>query len=87
MMFVRVIFAAALAVTGTAVSAQDAAQPAPAQPVKEKKICRAETSTGSIMAKRVCRTKAEWSAINEQNERHTDAFRDRPHGTGGRGVE
>ena len=62
--------------------AQDAPAADPAAPVKEKKICRAETATGSIMAKRVCRTKAEWARVAEQNERENQRFRDRPSGTG-----
>ena len=32
-------------------------------PVKEKKICRAAVQTGSILARRVCRTKKEWDEI------------------------
>jgi hypothetical protein len=62
--------------------AQDAPAADPATPVKEKKICRAETATGSVMAKRVCRTKAEWARLREQNERQNEAFRDRPRGAG-----
>ena len=78
----RVLVAVALVATGTAALAQDAAHPAPAEQVKEKKICRAEGSTGSIMTKRVCRTKAEWARIAEQNERDNQRFRDRPTGVG-----
>ena len=33
----------------------------------EKKICRREATTGSIMARPVCRTKAEWTQIDTQN--------------------
>lgn len=78
LMLVRVLVAAALAAIGTAAVAQSASP----EPATEKKICRAETSTGSIMAKRVCRTKAEWARIAEQNERENQRFRDRPSGTG-----
>lgn len=35
----------------------------PAEPAKEKTICRKAVATGSIMSKRVCKTKAEWDAI------------------------
>lgn len=62
--------------------AQDAPAADPAVPVKEKKICRAETATGSVMARRVCRTKAEWARLKELNERQNEAFRDRPRGGG-----
>ncbi|MEY2944227.1 MAG: hypothetical protein RLY97_2241 [Pseudomonadota bacterium] len=34
---------------------------------KEKKICRADVNTGSIMPKRTCHTKAEWEALDRQN--------------------
>jgi hypothetical protein len=35
--------------------------PAPAKPVKEKKICKTEDSDpGSHMVRRICKTQAEW---------------------------
>ena len=62
----------ALMIGASAISAQ--AQPAPAvpaqpgaAPVKEKKICRTEESTGSIMIKRICHTQAEWNALSQAN--------------------
>ena len=51
------------------------AQPAPA-PVKEKKICVTDTSTGSIMPKRICHTQAEWNAINGANKGTIGDLRD-----------
>ncbi len=51
----------------------------------DKKICRREESTGSIMpGKRTCHTLAEWRQIDEANEKANDAFRNgRPNtGTG-----
>jgi Ni/Co efflux regulator RcnB len=37
----------------------------PADPDANKEICKAQTSTGSRLAKKkVCRTKAEWDEIN-----------------------
>jgi hypothetical protein len=57
-------FLASAAVQGEPPAA--AAPAAPAAPVKEKKICRSEEVTGSIMPKRVCRTKAEWDAYQVQ---------------------
>jgi hypothetical protein len=47
---------------------------APAAPVKEKKTCRVEASTGSMMAKRTCHTAAEWAAIDRANPGVTDAM-------------
>lgn len=41
--------------------------PATDAPKPEKKICRREVTTGSIMARPVCRTKAEWMQIDNQN--------------------
>jgi hypothetical protein len=38
------------------------------KPPKEKKICRRETVTGSIVGfKSVCHTKAEWDSIDASN--------------------
>jgi hypothetical protein len=62
---------------GTAVQAQDAqdaqnaatgATPA-AAPAKEKLVCRREEETGSVVAKRVCHTKAEWAAMDAEADR------------------
>jgi hypothetical protein len=45
------------------------------QPVKERKICRAgELATGSIMPKRVCRTKEEWAALEEAHKAETERY-------------
>ena len=59
-------------------AAEPAAVPAPAQPsapaasqpVKEKKVCRSEEVTGSIMPKRICRSRAEWDTYNAQINAH-----------------
>jgi hypothetical protein len=60
-----------------------AAPAAPAAPVKEKKICRSEEVTGSIMPKRVCRTQAEWNAYQAQiGNRIRDQQRTLPSATG-----
>ena len=40
--------------------------PSAVPPQAEKPICRTETQTGSRFSKRICRTKAEWSAIATQ---------------------
>lgn len=56
--------------------AQESSAPAPAQPVKDKKICRSVVPTGTIMGKRMCLTKAEWAEFHARNERHNDMFRD-----------
>ena len=46
------------------------------KPVAEKKICRSEERTGSIMPTRVCHSNSEWAAIERQNASTVE--RDRP---------
>ena len=64
-------------------SAEDAA-PA-AKPAKEKKICRRDVNTETIIPKSTCRTRSQWSQIDaakqKQTDRDTDAMRNR--GTSG----
>lgn len=58
----KFLVASALTLCSVAVGAQPpdpSAKPAD-KPVKEKKICRSLTPTGSIMATRVCNTAAAW---------------------------
>lgn len=41
----------------------------------DKKICRTEDTTGSIMpSKRVCHTKQEWATIDQENAQQTDQY-------------
>jgi len=48
-------------------AAEEAKAPA-AKPAKEPKVCRSEIDTGSRLGKRqVCRTAAEWQAIDDAN--------------------
>ena len=42
------------------------AVPADGHPEKDRKICRMETATGSVMPKRVCHTAAELAALQAQ---------------------
>lgn len=54
-----------------------AAAPTPTVKVaKEKRICRRDVSTGSIMPRSVCRTKSEWDAITAQSLSELDRARD-----------
>lgn len=41
-------------------------------PRVDKKVCRKEVATGSIMRRRVCHTKAEWDAIENQGKTSLD---------------
>ena len=50
--------------------ASDAVAP---KPVKEKKICRREAQTGSILGgPSICHTKAEWAKIDAANAQNAD---------------
>jgi hypothetical protein len=65
---VRCIVAALALLTAPALADEpNAATPAPA-----KKICRSESATGSIMVRRICRTKSEWAEIDAQTAKSTD---------------
>jgi hypothetical protein len=64
-----------------AAEAQDAApiaSPAaqkPAKPQKEKKVCRTDPDTGSILPKKTCKTQGEWDALSVQNAGALDEMR------------
>ncbi|HWU72106.1 MAG TPA: hypothetical protein VN137_01380 [Sphingomonas sp.] len=50
-----------------------ATDPAAPKPVKEKKICRREAQTGSILGgASICHTKADWAKIDAANGRNAD---------------
>jgi len=51
--------------TATIMAQDTSAAAAPEAP--EKKICRREVTTGSVMARVTCRTKAEWDAISARS--------------------
>ena len=75
----RLIVLAIACAVPSALLAQDAAPapaaaPAAAKPEKEKKICRREETTGSVMLTRVCHTKDEWVAIDKANQAAADQF-------------
>jgi predicted secreted protein len=63
-------------VTAAALSAMIVATPALAKDKKpldpNKRICRSEVPTGSMMSKSVCHTRAEWQSIDDQNQAATD---------------
>jgi len=61
---------------------QDSA-PAPAPAAKEKKTCRRQEVTGSIMPKSICHTTAQWAEIEQQQTRDADALRNRQSGSAG----
>ena len=73
-------FACAVAILSAAMSGPVMANDDPAGAAdpakKEKKICKNDAKTGSIMPKRVCRTKAEWDQLSEQGKADLDRVRD-----------
>lgn len=71
---VLIILSLAIATSPTVATAQS--QPAtPSQPAaapSEKKICKREAKTGSVLKKTTCRTKAEWDAMTEASRNQLD---------------
>jgi predicted secreted protein len=82
MMKLGITLAAVLAVAVSAPAvAKDDGDKAPA---KEKKICRTERTTGSLVAKRrICKTQAEWDEIAANARKNLDDYSRRQ----GRGAE
>jgi hypothetical protein len=67
-----VLAAVSFAVAAPAVAGDS---PDAAKPAKEKKICRRETVTGSIVPyKTTCHTKSEWASIDSQNAQSVDSM-------------
>lgn len=66
------------ALLGAAQATPAAAAPAQpiAKPAKEKKVCRHDASTGSILPKTVCRTQNEWDDIDFANHNSAQFRRD-----------
>ena len=71
----HMVFAAVIGclVAGTAMAQEAAAPASDAKP--EKKICRRELVTGSILGgKRLCHTKAEWAEIDARATANAEEF-------------
>ena len=67
-----------IGLTGTASAADDTKAP---EAPKEKKICRTETVTGSLVAKRrICMTKAEWDKLAQDTKIELDKYTSRQNG-------
>jgi len=66
------VIGAALLLSGAGAAAKDKGQP---EQVKEKKICKGESSSFSRLSKKVCKTKAEWDATSGQNNVEADEAR------------
>ena len=66
---------------GAVLAAAPIGQAAPAQATAtkpivdpDKKVCRREVATGSVMAKSVCHTRAQWAAIDGDDKKFRDNF-------------
>lgn len=66
----RLVSFALIAIATPAAAQQEA--PATSKPAAEKKVCRPIQTTGSMMAKRVCHSKAEWASIDATNGQNAD---------------
>lgn len=79
MRFNTMAFVAAMIIAAPAIAQTAPAADSAPKPVKEKKICRRETTTGSIIgARSTCHTKSEWAAIDAANARSTDDMLSHP---------
>ena len=78
----KILTLAALCASSSALYAQGTPAPAAETPVKEKKTCRQEDVTGSIMRARICHTKEEWVQIDAENARNARRILGRDSSTG-----
>ncbi|TFI57855.1 hypothetical protein E2493_12745 [Sphingomonas parva] len=75
-------------ITLLAIAAPAAAEEsaAPAKTKKEKKVCRRDVNTETIIPKSICRTRSEWTQIDaakqKQAQRDTEAMGNRGSGGG-----
>jgi hypothetical protein len=79
MLYRRLVASALCLAVATPVFAEDVPTPAtaaPAKPVKERKVCRQDTATGSIMPHTTCHTKDEWAQIDAANQSNAQQFGD-----------
>lgn len=63
--FVPVVLGLIAASPLAAQASSPAAQVTPAAAPGDKKVCRRVEVTGSMMPERVCRTRAQWAAVND----------------------
>lgn len=69
------VFALLLLAASPDVATSSTSTEATAKPVKPKKICRAGAETGTRMTSKICKTQAEWDAM--QGADSTKIDRDR----------
>ena len=70
-------FSAAGLMISSAALAQDAAAPAPAKKKDDgsKVVCKTEQFVGSVIPRRICKTKAEWEAAADNSQQYLDEKR------------
>ena len=67
---------ASLAIPAAAQTAADPSdKPAAKQPNPNKRECRHEAQTGSLISRSTCHTRAEWAAIDDANSKAVDSAR------------
>ena len=78
-MFRLALLCAAFGYASAAMAEPQAAPPpaTPQAPAAQKKICRTDPSTGSILPRRTCRTAVEWQQWDAANRKALDAERNR----------
>ncbi len=81
----KVLLAATLAfAVAVPALAGDAKEATGQEAPKEKKICRTETVTGSLISKRrICMTKAEWDQLAQRSKNGIDKYTSRSSGIPG----
>jgi hypothetical protein len=77
MLKVWLVAALAVAVSAPALAVDKDSDEGTAATTKEKKICRTEAITGSLIGKRrVCMTEKEWAHLQAETKRGMDRFQD-----------
>jgi hypothetical protein len=75
-------FAAIAIAAGLLIGTPTYAQTTPTVAAKDKKVCRRQEVTGSIIGtKAVCHTRSEWQQIDELNKRNAEDSLDRQRST------
>jgi len=69
-----ILFASLVAFAGVVAGDQapSAQPPASVSVAADKKVCKREIATGSVMPKRTCKTQAEWDAITAASKDSLD---------------
>ena len=70
----RLPFLVATAILSTMILATPVAAKDKKPQDPNKRICRSEVPTGSMLGKSICHTRLEWAAIDNQNQTNTDSM-------------